>query len=232
MTLSEALPDVLAEIAASVESTAINGFHLEPRCRVCRRDELRTRVNEMLATGMSYAMVLRSLAAHNDRLDAHDRITIDSIRNHCQRHFPVQSVARATYRDILERRARENQVDFAEGAATALTPLAFLEVVMNKAFRTLVDDKTEVSVDTGLRAAEKLQALMNARDYGTEIAETRVQLGRIIEAVRSTVPPEMWGTIFKKLGLPESQPVLEDADYFADEEPYDPTEFAEEDDDL
>jgi hypothetical protein len=32
-------------------------------------------------------------------------------------------------------------------------------VVMNKAFRTLVDDGIEVSVDTGLRAAEKLQTL-------------------------------------------------------------------------
>jgi len=37
---------------------------------------------------------------------------LDSVRRHCRRHFPIQSVARATYRDILERRARENQIDF------------------------------------------------------------------------------------------------------------------------
>ena len=29
----------------------------------------------------------------------------DSFRNHCARHFPVQQVARATYRAIVERRA-------------------------------------------------------------------------------------------------------------------------------
>ena len=39
-------------------------------------------------------------------------------------------VAKATYRDILERRARENAVDFVEGVATALTPIAFFETFM------------------------------------------------------------------------------------------------------
>ena len=59
-------------------------------------------------------------------------MTIDSIRNHCGRHFPVQNVAQATYREILERRAQENHVDFVEGVATALTPMAFFETVMVK----------------------------------------------------------------------------------------------------
>lgn len=232
MTVAHANLEGSSDYLGSVEKALdVNVFHLEPRCRVCRNDDLRGRVNDMLATGASYAMVARSLAADNDRLDAHDRITIDSVRRHCERHFPVQNVAKATYRSIVERRAQEAQVDFVEGVATALTPLAFMEVAMNKAFRTLVDDRTEVSVDTGLRAAEKLQMLMNSRDYNTEMAEMRLHLGRIIEAVRSTVPQEMWGTIFKKLGLPESGPVLEDGDYFDDEEPYDPTEFADDDDD-
>jgi len=35
---------------------------------------------------------------------------------------------------------------------------------MNKAFRTLVDDHTEVSVETGLRAAEKLQSVLDGRE--------------------------------------------------------------------
>jgi hypothetical protein len=100
-----------------------------------------------------------------------------------------------------------------------------------QAFRTLVDDRTEVSVDTGLRAAEKLHTLMNSRDYTAEMAETRLWLGRIMDAVKTTVPQSMWGTILKQLGLPEERMVLDDA-YFADEEPYDPTEFADEDDDL
>ena len=48
---------------------------------------------------------MRALAADNAELDERDRVTIDSVRNHCQRHFPVQQVAKATYREILEHRA-------------------------------------------------------------------------------------------------------------------------------
>ena len=128
-----------------------------------------------------------------------DRVTLDSIRTHATKHFPVQSVAKATYRDIVERRAQENRIDFIEGVATALTPLAFFEVVMNKAFRTLVDDGTEVSVETGLRAAEKLQSVLDGRERGTDVLELKVQLGRIGEAVRAVVPQEMWAAIVEKL---------------------------------
>ena len=83
-----------------------NGFHLEPRCRVCRNDTLRSRVNDLLASGASYAMILRALRDDNAGLDTPDRVTIDPIRNHTTRHFPVQNVAKATYRRILEQRAQ------------------------------------------------------------------------------------------------------------------------------
>ena len=46
-------------------------------------------------------------------------------------------MAAAGLRDILERRARENQVDFVKGVATAITPMAFYETVMVKGYETL-----------------------------------------------------------------------------------------------
>ena len=119
---------------------AHNGFHLEPRCRVCRNDLVRKKVNDMLATGASYAKSCAPSGEDNAELDKCDRVTVDSVRTHTTKHFPVQQTAHATYREILERRARENRVDFVEGVAMALTPMAFFEVVMAKAFRTLVDD--------------------------------------------------------------------------------------------
>ena len=149
----------------------INGFHLEPRCRVCRNDELRKKVNDLLATGASYAMIVRALAADNAELDKCDRVTIDSIRNHTARHFPVQNVAKATYREILERRAKANGVDFVEGVATAITPIAFFETVMVKSYETLVDSDTKVDVNTGIVAAGRLQSLIDSRDYSRESAD-------------------------------------------------------------
>ena len=89
---------------------------------------------------------IRALGEHNTELDKCDRVTIDSVRNHCERHFPVQNVARATYREILERRAKANGVDFVEGVATAITPIAFFETVMLKSYETLVDSNTKVDV--------------------------------------------------------------------------------------
>jgi hypothetical protein len=102
MTVSAAAP---LNIAPQIESVPLaqpmERFHLEPRCRVCRNDVLRRKVNELLATGSSYAMIVRALDADNAVLDKCDRVTIDSVRNHCARHFPVQNVAKATYRDIF-----------------------------------------------------------------------------------------------------------------------------------
>src|ERR1700752_3489012 len=137
----------------------INGFHLQPRCRICRNDQVRTKVNDLLATGASYAMVLRALGDDNAKLEKGDRVTIDSIRNHTVRHFPVQQVARATYRQILERRAQENGVDVVNGVAMALTPMALCEVLMNEAVRRVGVVYVDVIVATGLRAPENRSAV-------------------------------------------------------------------------
>jgi hypothetical protein len=83
MSVSEAFRGVVDESVESTElAPTINGFHLEPRCRICRNDQVRTKVNDLLATGASYAMVLRALGDDNATLEQRHRVTIDSIRNH------------------------------------------------------------------------------------------------------------------------------------------------------
>ena len=235
MTLSQALATPVDEIMeSSALAPRINGFHLEPRCRVCRNDVLRKKVNDMLASGASYAMVLRALAERNNKLDKRDRVTIDSIRNHCGRHFPVQNVAKATYREILERQAQANGVDFVNGVATAITPIAFFETVMVKSYETLVDSDTKVDVSTGIVAAGRLQSLADSRDYDHELLVMKVQMAAICAAVKSTVPQSMWGEIIEKLDEAEQRSEVLDVEEGAsddDDEPFDPTEFIDEDDD-
>jgi hypothetical protein len=233
MSVSQALATPVGD---TVESSALvprNGFHLEPRCRVCRNNLVREKVNDLLATGASYAMIVRALAADNTKLDKCDRVTIDSIRNHTVRHFPVQNFAKATYREILERRAKANGVDFVEGVATALTPIAFYETVMVRSYETLVDSNTKVDVNTGIVAAGRLQSLIDSGDDGRELLLLKVQLGVICNAVKSTVPEEMWGEIVEKLEeFEQHQEALDvGTDSYDDDEPYDPTEFTDEDDD-
>jgi hypothetical protein len=235
MSVSEAFRGVGDESVASMDSTpAINGFHLEPRCRICRNDHVRKKVNAMLACGGSYAQIVRALGEDNALLDKRDQVTVDSVRTHITKHFPVQQTAHAAYRDIVERRARENRVDFVEAFAIALTPMAFFEVVMTKAFRTLVDDRTEVSVETGLRAAEKLQSVLDGRQRGADVLELKVKLGQIGEAVRAVVPQSMWAAIVEKLEELEQHREAPDVgtDSFDDDDPYDPTEFIDGDDEF
>jgi hypothetical protein len=153
----------------------------------------------MLALGVSYAGILRALDDENTKLDLRDRVTIDSIRYHTSRHFPVQQIARATYREILERRAEQNQVDFVQGVATAITPMASLETVMVNGYETLVDPHTKVDVNTGMIAAGRLQSLIDSPADQSDLLQMRLQFRRILDAVRSTVPQEMWGAIADEL---------------------------------
>jgi hypothetical protein len=180
-------------------SRLVGGLHLEPRCRVCRNDAVRQQVNDLLAAGVTYSAVLRAVGDYNDKLDKRERVTIDSIRNHTKRHFPVQNAAKATYRQILEARAKQNGIDFVNGVATAITPMAYYETVMAKGYETLVDPDTKVDVNTGMIAAGRLQAMIDSRASSTSMAEMLVQMDRIIRAVKSTVPEALWPEITRKI---------------------------------
>ena len=86
-----------------------------------------------------------------------------------------------------------------------------------------------------MRAAEKLQSVLDGRDRGTDVLELKVQLDLIGKAVRAVVPQQMWAEIIAKLEELEQPPEALDAETEAfddDDEPYDPTEFIDEDDEF
>ena len=236
MTVSETVADSIGEIVDSIELPALlHDIHIEPRCRICRNDPVRKKVNDMLATGLSYAMITRAVEEDNTKLDKRDWITIDSIRNHTARHFPVQNVAQATYRRILERRAQENGVDFVNAVATAITPMAFYETVVVKGYATLVDPDTQVDVSTGMIAAGRLQALIESRASGTNVAQLIAQLDRIIRAIHDSVPEELWDEVLDKIDgpVPAGRPKEEfEEECDGAEDMYDGMESAEADEDC
>jgi hypothetical protein len=52
MSASEKFRGLIDQPAESTElALGTDGFNLEPRCRICRNDEVRTKVNDLLATG-------------------------------------------------------------------------------------------------------------------------------------------------------------------------------------
>ena len=132
-------------------------------------------------------MTLRALGDDNARGGDH-RFDPPSRRE----TFSGAECRRATYREILERRAKENSVDFVEGVATAITPMAVLETVMVKGYQTVVDPDTTVDVKTGMLAACRLQELIDSRADQADRARMQAEMGRIVEVVRTFIPSERW----------------------------------------
>ena len=91
-------------------------------------------------------------------------------------------------------------------------------------------------MNTGIVAAGRLQSLIDSRDCSHDLLVMKVQMDQICDAGKSTVPQEMWGEIIEKLEELEQHPEALDVgtDSFndADDEPFDPTEFIDEDDEF
>ena len=105
---------------------------------------------------------------------------------------------------------------------------------MVKGYETLVDPNTKVDVNTGMVAASRLQSLIDSKDYSHDLLVMKVQIAAICDAVKSTVPQEMWGEIVEKLEEQHPEALDVEADSFDDsyDDPYGPTEFIDEDDEV
>jgi hypothetical protein len=79
------------------------------------------------------------------------------------------------------------------------------------------------------------QTLSDSRDYSRDLLVMRVQMDQICDAVKSTVPQEMWSEIIEKLEEAEQHQealsVGRNSFDDPDDEPFDPTEFIDDDDD-
>jgi hypothetical protein len=73
---------------------------------------------------------------------------------------------------------------------TALTPIAFYETVMVRAYQTLVDPETRVDVHTGLIAATRLHELTGSDPKQLRMIDLRLQMDRIVLAAQEFIPEE------------------------------------------
>ena len=126
---------------------------------------------------------------------------------------------------------RENAVDFVNGVATAITPMAFYETVMVRAYETLVAEDTVVSVDQGAYAAKQLHELTRA-DAGVEqFARQQAEMNRILAAWRE-LPARYQQLLLDKLEGKETAISIEPEVGEEGEEEFDPADdegFEEED---
>ena len=205
MTVENDRPALEKEVEEALEHLTIGNksyvFKLEPQCRVCRDATYLKMVNDMLANGMTYQFIMRTLKPLNEAMDdSSDRVSLNSIRNHARNHFNRDSAALRMYREIIETRALEQGVNFIEGAASALTPMAALDIIMNKGLVDLQRPRSEpISPDTMIRAAKELQAITDRMEDDADAEELRQQFNRLLESVKKNVPEEYWRKIVSDL---------------------------------
>jgi hypothetical protein len=97
MSVTETIRDLMD--GESMELAPHNGFHLEPRCRVCRDPDIRSLANELLALRgipiilsrdkihrITYADILRDLTPLSAEGATSDQISYDSLWVHAKRH--------------------------------------------------------------------------------------------------------------------------------------------------
>jgi len=167
------------------------------RCRVCRDEVIRGLVNKMISKGFTNPDILEVLSSHNVKLRGEGRpeITTDSITNHRQQHFDIQTPASAIYRRIQEKRAAEQGQDWQEGVGSILNVISYYETMMLRGYENLTDPDTTVSYLDGGTAAAKLHELSRKDEDAYERARLLADMGRIIEVVRSFVPSDQWPAV-------------------------------------
>ena len=101
-------PELDAAIAHYLDRLAAGGgldrfVRPEPRCRVCRDDDVRLLVNKLLAykpMGLSLADILRILEPVNEGRGTKNLITYDCLWVHSRRHYDICTPAVAIWRAI------------------------------------------------------------------------------------------------------------------------------------
>lgn len=201
-------------------------FVPETRCRVCQDESSRTLVNRLLSLGLTYQGIVNALEPINAARPKNNKINYSSVWQHARRHFPIEEAARAVYRQILERRAAEQDQDFVAGTGSIVNVFSYLEAMANKGWETLADPSTAVSAQEGMAAVVKLHELTR-KDVGfQEQAEAQRQMGRIIQTMLEVVPEELRPEIMRRLRDEGAGPAPLDVEEVAagddEDAPYDP----------
>ncbi len=183
----------VAQIQAESEIVLPTG-----RCRVCQHPDSRQKVNTLLSYGMGNAEIHRFCEEINEKRSKNNKITIDSIRNHRQRHFNIQAPTQAAFRRILEKRKSQLSDEFGDAVGNLLTGQAYLQVVAEKGWQDLVDDDTKVDYETGLKAMLQLESMQREGAIEEQVAQMRRDVGLLQQAV-SDVASEHPGLMDKIL---------------------------------
>lgn len=109
-------------------------------------------------------------------------VTVDKrvIAKHVD-HLPARYY---TYRQILERRAVESGISLDDGDANKLTPIAYIESVLNDAMSTLITHPNSTNQLVGLKAAETLMSIEQQKADKEDVTQWILKFKQLLNAIQ------------------------------------------------
>ena len=166
------------------------------KCPVCCEDESKRLVNSLLGAGLTNREITECCEAINTRRRANDDqrlISAYCVWKHRQ-HLGFDAAAAAVYREILERRAQEDNQDYVNGIGHAITAYAVLETVMVKGYRGLTaedEDAPTPTIGETMKAAKDLHEMTKSDAGQRRMADLLYQMDRIVNAAQEFVPAHL-----------------------------------------
>lgn len=168
-----------SKLPAQITTAAGVPVIIEPKCKVCQSPH-RHAIDNMIIGGYTYSEIERQFAAFG--------IPRRSISNHHNAHLSYEDAA---IRAVIEREAMMAQKNFDEGVERLVTKQTYLEVAMQKAYDQLINGMVEIPAGDAVKIIDQLQRL-EAQHHDVAIDELRVQFNAFMQAVKETVPTDLW----------------------------------------
>lgn len=142
-------------------------------CDLSSRD--RREIEEMMACHVSDATICSIIKQKSN-------VTVDKrvIAKHID-HLPAKYY---TYRQIVERRAIESGISLDDDSTDKLTPLAYIESVLNDAMSTLIANPNSTNQMVGLRAAETLMAIEQDKASREDVSQWVLRFKQLLNAIQ------------------------------------------------
>lgn len=205
METTPSLNDLLGEVIDGTEYHYVS----IPQCYVCStHPELRRSIEKDLLWPLTIketyfnAMKLWEALNCDEEIDPETgrplfkRPTQPSIRNHAEFHMPTEKLL---VRKIVERRAREQQLDYLEGSKSILTAHSVMELIAQKGWEELVENRLKPDVKDTMAAVLSLKKLEDEASDNASMAEMLAQFNVVLTAIKEVCPPEVLEALMERI---------------------------------
>ena len=164
-------------------------------CPICAMPlESRNIIEEMMARGMSNNAIITTA----DQFDDDDiRITSSMIHRHVE-HLPAKLY---TYREIMERRAKESGVSLDDDSRSISGPMAFLEMMVNTASDNMIRHPRSVDPKSGIQAAKVLMDAEREDRSNQDVVEWVMKFRSLVQAVQDVCSEDEVRDILSRAGF-------------------------------